>query len=777
MLSKIGKGLASLLEDDESPEGTRRGEGFPSSSGPAAAAGSSATEIETLRVAAHAREEQLREAQRQNEILRQQLRRRDQEMQNKVEESRKMYAELTGLQRQRDDLQMRYEELMKRQATATPTALTSEPSSITSRSSPALLLPGKDEMTQCDASEFEMVQLVSPSAGLSVEKESQLRTLLFRLTTELAQVPPDLYEQLQMEHPRDDDGIGAQHASGDPHAKPPLIDLAGVLSRRLIRMRSIAQIAFDRWGAIAGHDPTQSALHRIAEKTPCAIALLQWGHAPARGKADEPHLFWDVIRIFLQLVDCTWHLADQACAHHKELQHLRAQVAQHQQQQQGQASSPVMMSGSNVSSPPSQPSPTTKTGTGTTSGMSLPAGADELVEQVGREKALREEAEGKLGMLQRQSEELRGQLEVSQRELHRLLQQQLQPPVAPPLTQQQTHLDGSGDVSSELEALRRETIALRQHVEAYKERYDALMIQYTRLQTTCRDLQQNENRAQQLQQERDDAVRETRQWQQAHSTVSESLQQISLEVADLRARCESVGVLERNLEEARFALSQYEDRERNRKTQESDSAVLREERDAALRDLRATQSALDRLNAVLEEMQDERDSAVSRLENELTSARMETNAAKRQLEQVSELHSEVVSLRKQLEAVTEERNDLLQRKAFLENELKNYSSSVEGLLARLQKETEEKHFMVDRRVVNDMLTGYVESHVMGLHDRQRELLSLMSEMLQFSEADKEKVGLIGARLQQQQPQHPQQPTSTLVDQFMDFLAQETEDSR
>ena len=91
----------------------------------------------------------------------------------------------------------------------------------------------------------------------------------------------------------------------------------------------------------------------------------------------------------------------------------------------------------------------------------------------------------------------------------------------------------------------------------------------------------------------------------------------------------------------------------------------------------------------------------------------------------------------------------------------------------------------------------------------------MSEMLQFSEADKEKVGLIGARLQQQQqPQHPQQPTvltathththihperqqtdnssklnsmrvcvcvhgmqSTLVDQFMDFLAQETEDSR
>ena len=41
-------------------------------------------------------------------------------------------------------------------------------------------------------------------------------------------------------------------------------------------------------------------------------------------------------------------------------------------------------------------------------------------------------------------------------------------------------------------------------------------------------------------------------------------------------------------------------------------------------------------------------------------------------EQVSELHSEVVSLRKQLEAVTEERNDLLQRKAFLENELKNY---------------------------------------------------------------------------------------------------------
>ena len=31
--------------------------------------------------------------------------------------------------------------------------------------------------------------------------------------------------------------------------------------------------------------------------------------------------------------------------------------------------------------------------------------------------------------------------------------------------------------------------------------------------------------------------------------------------------------------------------------------MLREERDAALRDLRATQSALDRLNAVLEEMQ------------------------------------------------------------------------------------------------------------------------------------------------------------------------------
>ena len=54
------------------------------------------------------------------------------------------------------------------------------------------------------------------------------------------------------------------------------------------------------------------------------------------------------------------------------------------------------------------------------------------------------------------------------------------------------------------------------------------------------------------------------------------------------------------------------------------------------------------------------------------------------------------------------------------------SSSVEGLLARLQKETEEKQFMVDRRVVNDMLTGYVESHVMvrqtdgaSIHPSQR----------------------------------------------------------
>merc|ERR1712203_1299830 len=107
-----------------------------------------------------------------------------------------------------------------------------------------------------------------------------------------------------------------------------------------------------------------------------------------------------------------------------------------------------------------------------------------------------------------------------------------------------------------------------------------------------------------------------------------------------------------------------------------------------------------------------------------------------------------------------------------QQEQKTLNSVLEQCLAKLEKEGQERPHLVDKRMVTQMVAAYLEQR--DNPRQQQEIMARMADLLGFTAAEREQVGLSQRRRtlleQQGEPTGLAEPS----DAFVDFLYEESE---
>merc|ERR1719414_1216223 len=101
---------------------------------------------------------------------------------------------------------------------------------------------------------------------------------------------------------------------------------------------------------------------------------------------------------------------------------------------------------------------------------------------------------------------------------------------------------------------------------------------------------------------------------------------------------------------------------------------------------------------------------------------------------------------------------------------RDYPKLVERCVAKLEKESLERPFLVDKRMVTQMMAAYLQQR--DYPKQQLEIASKMADLLGFTIAERELVGLKDKRRTLLEPS----PTGLmdLTSRFVDFLIGESE---
>ena len=221
-----------------------------------------------------------------------------------------------------------------------------------------------------------------------------------------------------------------------------------------------------------------------------------------------------------------------------------------------------------------------------------------------------------------------------------------------------------------------------------------------------------------------------------------------------------------------------------------ETEAAKEEMAEALRkrlDLKTAEAAkhranVERLGAVLENFQIERQQAETKLDEQVRSASAQRDAAQQQL---AELQAEMAehslqTVEQQLRESEASRQALAEHNDTLERQCDRLRGMVEGAVARAATQEQEDGTFVDRHLVTKLLCTYVTS----ASSQQREVLEVMARILQCDEDAKEVLGLgevgwssylpfgLGAK----PPRRPQMvKDGDIADEWANFLLNEIAD--
>merc|ERR1712137_1427325 len=192
---------------------------------------------------------------------------------------------------------------------------------------------------------------------------------------------------------------------------------------------------------------------------------------------------------------------------------------------------------------------------------------------------------------------------------------------------------------------------------------------------------------------------------------------------------------------------------------DTEAAQLREGR-------KSDQEVICRLQDTIESIQDSGESNVGQLESLLLDRSRECQALRRERDDALRQVDELVQREKMqpngdenTHALREENKKLEHHLAVAEEEKRNLNSVVERCVAKLEKDAHERPHLVDR-MVTQMLAAYL-----GNQKNQQEIIVKMADLLGFTTAEREQIGLAQRRrslLEQQEP-------GGLTDLFVDFL--------
>lgn len=310
----------------------------------------------------------------------------------------------------------------------------------------------------------------------------------------------------------------------------------------------------------------------------------------------------------------------------------------------------------------------------------------------------------------------------------------------------------------------------RQTSISLQDRCNSLMKQFESLSATCQNLTMDSQQKAGLEGQVAELLRMNAQWQHAHSSLnaeSESMRQRLMQVDELQLEV-------RRLEPFEAAVRDMETR-----LQETEQS-LDEHRHALIeaQQLRSHDSgAVQRLQLEMESLQESSESQVSQLEAEL----MESSSAKvrlqrekddlqRRMEELLQKQQETSEAAEDLTSLRLENKKLHQELAMAQEEQKSLNGVVERCLAKMEMDSRERPFLVDKRMVTQMLAAYLEQ---SNHPKaQHEILTKMADLLGFSTSEREQVGLS----QKRKGPLSDDPAnlSELTDRFVDFLMEESE---
>jgi len=312
----------------------------------------------------------------------------------------------------------------------------------------------------------------------------------------------------------------------------------------------------------------------------------------------------------------------------------------------------------------------------------------------------------------------------------------------------------------------------QQRAGALAERCSSLMAQFESLRETCQSLSLDSQQKAGLEGQVQELTRMNAQWQQLHQNQTsefeglrqrtQELQQLEAEVLQLRQCKEACGRLERQLREAEERLE----------ASSADSARCQDER-------RSEHATIQRLQALLESMEERGESQAGQLEAELLAQRRESAALHRQTEEQQLRIEELLRGRRECREAAEEGRALKTESERLKQDLATaqlehtkLNGVVEQCIAKLQKESQERPHLVDKRMVTQMLAAYLEQRENPR--QQQEIMSKMADLLGFTAAEREQVGLAQRRRTLLEQQDEAAGLADLTDRFVDFLFEESE---
>lgn len=349
----------------------------------------------------------------------------------------------------------------------------------------------------------------------------------------------------------------------------------------------------------------------------------------------------------------------------------------------------------------------------------------------------------------------------------------------------QQQLVDLGSVTDELNSERERMLAqatqdslqietLQQAKSALTDRCTSLLTQFESLRSTCESLSLDSQQKLELEGQVQELSRMNSHWQRAHENLtseSEVLRNQATEMQQLQAEVAKL----RQFEQLYIALgAEIHEAER---LQTEMAGALEKSQQARSDD----QSTLLRLQGEIEAMQETGESEAGHLEGEILERNRECTVLRREVEELKNRVEDLVRIQKassdaadtgrRLQGQTENLQRELEE-ANLERERLN--GVVERCLEKMEKDGRERPHLVDKRMVTQMVAAFLEQR--DKPRPQQEILVRMADLLGFTTAEREQVGLSQKRRGLLDQREDAQGLTELTDRFVDFLLEESEEA-
>jgi len=312
----------------------------------------------------------------------------------------------------------------------------------------------------------------------------------------------------------------------------------------------------------------------------------------------------------------------------------------------------------------------------------------------------------------------------------------------------------------------------RQESATVNERCGSLMTQFESLRNTCQSLSLDSQQKAEMELQVQELSKMNAQWQQVHqslSSESELLRQRANEVHQLTAEVSRLRQFEQG-----WAVMEGRLQEAEARVLEAGAAVSRHEQDRL-----SEHTMIQRLQGELESMQESGEFEAGHLESELlernrecASLRRDSEELKRRLEELLRVQRDCQEAADAGRALRSENEELRRDLTSAKQEQEKLTGVVERCLDKMENESRERPHLVDKRMVTQMVAAFLEQRD---HPRaQQEILTRMADLLGFTTAEREQVGLSQKRRTLLEQQEEATGLNDLTDRFVDFLFEESE---